>query len=206
MVPKKNAFISNLIKTSLDTGLSLLYMCFVCMLILWIDASATEVPIPGVVGNILGLVVDYMNHHQGTEPPIIEKPLRSKVMKDVCKDAWDAEFIDKIGDDRQKLYDLILVCVVLTSFDSFVPSSPKFTCLVFAGGQLLGCQGVWFFLWIVSVSNYVHACFDLFLLINVGSAALGLCKGGEFDQGPTPGEDQGDSEQGHYSPAWRPQG
>jgi hypothetical protein len=49
-----------------------------------------------------------MNHHKGVEPPIIEKPLRSKVMKDVCKDPFDADFIDRIGDNRQALYDLIL--------------------------------------------------------------------------------------------------
>ena len=29
-------------------------------------------------------------------------------MKDVCKDAFDAEFIDRIGENRQALYDLIL--------------------------------------------------------------------------------------------------
>ena len=49
-----------------------------------------------------------MNHHKGTEPPIIPKPLRSKEMKQVCSDQWDAEFIDTIGKDRQTLYDLIL--------------------------------------------------------------------------------------------------
>lgn len=73
-----------------------------------------------------------MKHHNGIEPPIVDKPLRSKIMKDVCKDAWDgtssivlllfwlffvhlfmitlsaATFIDSIGEDRQKLYDLIL--------------------------------------------------------------------------------------------------
>merc|ERR1712115_646851 len=54
------------------------------------------------------LVVEYMDHHKGVEPPIIEKPLRSKVMREVCKDGWDADFIDGIGEDRQKLYDLIL--------------------------------------------------------------------------------------------------
>ena len=43
---------------------------------------------PGVRGEILGRVIEYMNHHKGTEPPIIEKPLRSKIMKDVCKDSW----------------------------------------------------------------------------------------------------------------------
>ena len=29
-------------------------------------------------------------------------------MKDVCKDPFDADFIDRIGDNRQALYDLIL--------------------------------------------------------------------------------------------------
>jgi hypothetical protein len=86
----------------------------------------------------------YLQHHRGTEPPLLQKPLRSKVMKgscaltrlsalysylfcviplahallrpvcvlvcaEICKDLWDAEFIDKIGEDRQTLYDLILV-------------------------------------------------------------------------------------------------
>ncbi len=90
-VDRKNAFISTLVKTGLDT-----------------DASATEIPIPGVKSDILEEVIKYMNHHKGIEPAIIEKPLRSKVMKDVCKDAWDAKYIDHIGDNRQQLYDLIL--------------------------------------------------------------------------------------------------
>jgi len=90
-IEKKHAFISTLIKTSLDT-----------------DPSATEVPIPGVASAILVEVIAYMNHHKGVEPPIIEKPLRSKVMKDVCKDPFDADFIDRIGENRQALYDLIL--------------------------------------------------------------------------------------------------
>jgi len=90
-IDKKFAFISTLVKTSLDT-----------------DSGATEIPMPGVKGDILGRVVEYMTHHKGVEPPIIEKPLRSKIMKDVCKDPWDADYIDKIGDNRQQLYDLIL--------------------------------------------------------------------------------------------------
>jgi len=90
-VSKKNAFISVLVKTSIEN-----------------DSSATEVPLPGVEGAILKLVTEYMDHHKGVEPPIIDKPLRSKIMREVCKDSWDADFIDGIGDDRQKLYDLIL--------------------------------------------------------------------------------------------------
>jgi hypothetical protein len=57
---------------------------------------------------LLVQVLVYMNHHKGVEPPIIEKPLRSKVMKDVCKDPFDADLIDRIGENRQALYDLIL--------------------------------------------------------------------------------------------------
>jgi len=90
-VERKQAFISNLVKTSLEN-----------------DDKAEEVPIPGVTGDILALVVQYMKEHKGVEPPIIEKPLRSKIMKDVCPHKPDADFIDKIGDNRQMLYDLIL--------------------------------------------------------------------------------------------------
>lgn len=88
---KKSAFVSKLVSQALEN-----------------DATATEIPMPGAKGAILELVVQYMTHHAGTEPPIIEKPLRSKLMKDVCKDKWDAEFIDAIGPNRQQLYDLIL--------------------------------------------------------------------------------------------------
>ena len=63
---------------------------------------------PGVKANVLKLIVDYMSHHKGVEPNLSEKPLRSKIMKDVCKDPFDAQFIDQIGEDRQLLYDLIL--------------------------------------------------------------------------------------------------
>ena len=76
--------------------------------IFFVDSEATEVPIPGAKGDILTLVVQYMEHHRGVEPPIIEKPLRSKLMKDVCKDKFDSDYIDTIGENRQQLYDLIL--------------------------------------------------------------------------------------------------
>jgi hypothetical protein len=90
-VEKKFAQVSTLVKTTLEQ-----------------DTTATEVPIPGVTSGTLARVIEYMNHHKGTEPPIIPKPLRSKEMKQVCSDPWDAQYIDKIGDTRQDLYDLIL--------------------------------------------------------------------------------------------------
>jgi len=90
-VGRQVALISTLIKTAVES-----------------DDGANEVAIPGVEGDILELILSYMNHHKGTEPPIIDKPLRSKVMKDVCKTAFDAQYIDDIGENRQQLYDLIL--------------------------------------------------------------------------------------------------
>eukprot|EP00470_Lotharella_oceanica_P005665 CAMPEP_0170166450 /NCGR_PEP_ID=MMETSP0040_2-20121228/92_1 /TAXON_ID=641309 /ORGANISM="Lotharella oceanica, Strain CCMP622" /LENGTH=181 /DNA_ID=CAMNT_0010404153 /DNA_START=48 /DNA_END=593 /DNA_ORIENTATION=+ len=91
-VNKKYAFISAVIKTSLEN-----------------DADAKEVPIPGVKYDTLEHIVKYMNHHKGTEPAIIDKPLRNKKMSENVKDKWDAPFIDEIGNgNRQPLYDLIL--------------------------------------------------------------------------------------------------
>ena len=63
---------------------------------------------PGVRGDILGKVVEYLVYHKGVESPAPDKPLRSAVMKDVCKDPWDADYIDRIGANRQQLYELIL--------------------------------------------------------------------------------------------------
>lgn len=51
MVERKHAFISTLVKTSLEN-----------------DDKAEEVPIPGVTGAILDLVVTYMREHKGVEP------------------------------------------------------------------------------------------------------------------------------------------
>ena len=90
-IDRKFASISKLVKTAVDH-----------------DPDAPDVPIPSVTGPILKLVVDYMKHYKGTEPKLIPKPLRSKNMKDVVEDQWDAEFIDTIGDDRQQLYDLVM--------------------------------------------------------------------------------------------------
>jgi len=90
-VEKKHACISNLVKITLDQ-----------------DPAASEIPIPGVSSLIMNLVVEYMQHHAGTEPPAIPKPLRSKDMKEACSDPWDATYINRIGESRRTLYDLIL--------------------------------------------------------------------------------------------------
>jgi S-phase kinase-associated protein 1 len=90
-VERAHCYISALIRTSFDG-----------------DRDEKALPLKGVTAVPMGNVVKFMEHHRGVEPPIVEKPLRSKVMKEVCKDAWDAEFIDSVGENRQNLYDLIL--------------------------------------------------------------------------------------------------
>lgn len=92
-IERKVAYLSKLVKTALQQ-----------------DKTATEVKVRGIKDpKILGYIVEYMKHHQGKPGTIVEKPLRSKVMSEVCEDKWDAQFID--GFDKrsnQELYDLIL--------------------------------------------------------------------------------------------------
>lgn len=80
------------------------------------DSNATEINVPSVKTKEMLELVEYCKQHKGVEPPIVEKPLRSKVMKEVCKDPWDAEYIDRIGEDRQLLYDVILVRFIIVLF------------------------------------------------------------------------------------------
>jgi len=89
-VEKKHAVLSTLVSTSFET-----------------ERDGTSIPIPNVRGEVLELVVEYLTHHAGAAPADIEKPLRAKSMKNVVEDQWDVAFIDDIGNERQKLYDLI---------------------------------------------------------------------------------------------------
>lgn len=78
------------------------------------DDKATEIPTPGISTPILKLVIEYLEIWdnwilvKGSEPEEIKRPLRSKNMKDVVANVIEAEFIDRIGNNRQELYDLIL--------------------------------------------------------------------------------------------------
>lgn len=90
VIPRKFAYNAALCKESLEN-----------------DLSAVTLPLQ-IPGKSLDLIWVYLMHHQGKEDDIIPKPLRSKVMKDVCKDSWDADFIDAVGSNLQDLYDLAL--------------------------------------------------------------------------------------------------
>lgn len=56
-----------------------------------------------ISGPILELMVEYLNHHKGVPGPIPPKPLKSKSMQACCEDPWDAEFIDRVGEDTSAL-------------------------------------------------------------------------------------------------------
>jgi len=90
-VPYRFALISTLVKTSLEQ-----------------DPEATELAFPSLKDAVLPKIVEYMTHHQGVAAPIIAKPLRSRVMAEICADTWDADFIEEIAIDRTMLYDVIL--------------------------------------------------------------------------------------------------
>lgn len=70
------------------------------------DSNATAVPVD-VKPEILQLIGTYLKHHAGEAGEKPEIPLRSKKMADVCKDPWDAQFIENVAaTGKQQLYDL----------------------------------------------------------------------------------------------------
>lgn len=90
-ITKQNAMISKLLAQIIES-----------------DPNAEEIPLPQVTQRTLSLILEYANHHAGVPQEILEMPLKSTKMSENCKHKWDAEFIDRIGDQsRKSLYDLI---------------------------------------------------------------------------------------------------
>jgi len=71
------------------------------------DPNMADYSCKQVRSEILDIVIEYMNQHEGMEPDIVEKPITSTRMKDVAE-PWDAAWIDKISDSNQNLYDLLM--------------------------------------------------------------------------------------------------
>jgi S-phase kinase-associated protein 1 len=89
-IERRYAYLSNLIKTSLEND------------------NTTELTLPEINGTILQRIIEFMNYHKGEEPAKIEKPLRTRIMRDCCKDAWDADFIERQFEEQRKFfYDLL---------------------------------------------------------------------------------------------------
>ncbi len=71
--------------------------------------SVMELELPQVKGKTLSLVIEYLNHHKGEQGQLLEMPLRSARMMDVCEDAWDARFIDRVADmGNASLYEMVI--------------------------------------------------------------------------------------------------
>ena len=65
-------------------------------------------------------IIKYMNYHKGVHPEPIKIPLQSLVFKEICKDEFDANFIEDIKqNDLQDLYDITLAANYM-SIDSLL--------------------------------------------------------------------------------------
>lgn len=72
------------------------------------DRTARRVPIPGVESRPLRAVAAYLAHHEGREAAPPAYPLQSRWMKRVCEDPWDAQFVDRLGDQPDTLAAVLL--------------------------------------------------------------------------------------------------
>lgn len=79
------------------------------------DRDEDELPI-SIKAPTLALVVKFMQYHKGKDAIPPDQPLRSSKMIDVCRDKWDAEFLDGISapdrehtaEENQVVYDLAI--------------------------------------------------------------------------------------------------
>jgi S-phase kinase-associated protein 1 len=75
--------------------------------VLNIDKNNNDIFLSNIDGETLKLIVDFLKHHNGEEPALPEKPVKSKEMKDITTD-WMAKFIDDIvNKDITQLYKVI---------------------------------------------------------------------------------------------------
>ena len=77
-VPRRSVNLSRMLSAAIDT-----------------DQNAPLVTLD-LSAKVLGWVAEYMDHHENGEPSVVDYPLRSKRMADVCADPWDACFIDQV--------------------------------------------------------------------------------------------------------------
>lgn len=78
LVPRRSAGLSRMLTTALDA-----------------DQNAARVTLD-LSGTALRWVAEYMHHHRDGEPDVVDFPLRSKRMADMCADPWDASFVDQV--------------------------------------------------------------------------------------------------------------
>jgi len=89
-VLKRDAFISELLKVTFEG-----------------DKTATEIQID-VDDHIMGYIVDYMKKKKGGNDIVVNKPLKSTMIKSCHEDSrWEGEFIDNISLVKKDLHNLI---------------------------------------------------------------------------------------------------
>mmetsp|Transcript_30122 Transcript_30122/g.69074 ORF Transcript_30122/g.69074 Transcript_30122/m.69074 type:complete len:106 (-) Transcript_30122:374-691(-) len=66
-----------------------------------------EIPLPLVTGDILKMVVDFLEQYEKEPMTEIEKPLKSSDMGDLVQ-KWYADFLDPKRIDQKTLFEVIL--------------------------------------------------------------------------------------------------
>lgn len=72
------------------------------------DPSTQMVPCASVDPDVFEQIVPYLEHHNGSPGQIIPYPAKSEKMKENCSDAWDADYVDKLWEDRDRLYKVMM--------------------------------------------------------------------------------------------------
>jgi hypothetical protein len=71
------------------------------------SSEEKEIILPSIEGETLSNIVKFLKQHNGVEPPLPEKPVKTNNMKDITTE-WMASFIEEIcKDDTENLYKLI---------------------------------------------------------------------------------------------------
>jgi len=79
-----------------------------CVRTLEQDPNSTVIPCPTVKPEVFAEILNYMEHHKGVDPPIIEYPAKSVNMSENCTDPWDADFVDNLFKKSKRLfYDVL---------------------------------------------------------------------------------------------------
>lgn len=88
---KRDVVISDFVKTAIEG-----------------DQTADEVLIPSVKADVLKHIVEYMKYKKGTTNIVVVKPLKV-TMEDSCPGGkWEAEFINKMYEDKIILHSMVM--------------------------------------------------------------------------------------------------
>lgn len=72
------------------------------------DPTAMSIPCPTVEPLVFSEILNYIEHHKGIDPPVIEYPAKSVNMSENCTDPWDAVFVDTLWEKSKKLFYEVL--------------------------------------------------------------------------------------------------